>query len=82
MTEGTLASSRTTGWRMLRIHSGANSTMNTETKSEETNAIATAENVISGPALIELAHTTVAVPHGATLTTGRLGELRLNLKEV
>ena len=40
------------------------------------------EDMISGPALIELAHTTVAVPHGATLTTGPLGELRLNLKEV
>jgi N-methylhydantoinase A len=32
---------------------------------------------ITGPALIELAHTTVAVPPGATLTTGPLGELHL-----
>jgi len=32
---------------------------------------------ISGPALIELAHTTVAVPHGASLSAGPLGELRL-----
>jgi N-methylhydantoinase A len=32
---------------------------------------------ITGPALVELAHTTVAVPPGATLTTGPLGELRL-----
>jgi N-methylhydantoinase A len=39
-------------------------------------------DTITGPALVELAHTTVAVPHGATLTTGRLGELRLNLEEV
>ncbi len=37
---------------------------------------------VTGPALVELAHTTVAVPHGAMLTTGPLGELRLNLKEV
>ena len=37
---------------------------------------------VTGPALVELAHTTVAVPHGAMLTTGSLGELRLNLKEV
>jgi len=34
-------------------------------------------NMITGPALVELAHTTVAVPHGATLTAGPLGELRL-----
>jgi N-methylhydantoinase A len=32
---------------------------------------------ISGPALIELAHTTVAVPHSASLSVGPLGELRL-----
>jgi N-methylhydantoinase A len=34
-------------------------------------------DVITGPALVELAHTTVAVPHGATLTAGPLGELHL-----
>jgi N-methylhydantoinase A len=34
-------------------------------------------DVITGPALVELAHTTVAVPHGATLTPGPLGELHL-----
>jgi N-methylhydantoinase A len=34
-------------------------------------------HMITGPALVELAHTTVAVPPGATLTTGPLGELRL-----
>ena len=34
-------------------------------------------DMITGPALVELAHTTVAVPHGATLTVGSLGELRL-----
>jgi hypothetical protein len=33
--------------------------------------------MITGPALVELAHTTVAVPHGATLTAGPLGELHL-----
>jgi N-methylhydantoinase A len=33
--------------------------------------------VVTGPALVELAHTTVAVPPGATLTAGPLGELRL-----
>ncbi|MEA2243587.1 MAG: N-methylhydantoinase [Solirubrobacteraceae bacterium] len=33
--------------------------------------------LITGPALVELAHTTVAVPHGATLTAGPLGELHL-----
>jgi N-methylhydantoinase A len=33
--------------------------------------------MITGPALVELAHTTVAVPPGATLTAGSLGELRL-----
>jgi len=32
---------------------------------------------VTGPALIELAHTTVAVPHGASLSAGPLGELRL-----
>ena len=35
------------------------------------------QDTITGPALVELAHTTVAVPHGATLTTGPLGELHL-----
>jgi N-methylhydantoinase A len=39
------------------------------------------EDMTKGPALVELAHTTVAVPYGASLTTGPLGELRLNLKE-
>ena len=39
------------------------------------------QDLITGPALVELAHTTVAVPYGATLTTGPFGELRLNLKE-
>jgi N-methylhydantoinase A len=34
-------------------------------------------DMITGPALVELAHTTVAVPHGATLTAGPFGELRL-----
>ena len=32
---------------------------------------------ITGPALVELAHTTVAVPHGASLSAGPFGELRL-----
>jgi N-methylhydantoinase A len=32
---------------------------------------------ITGPALVELAHTTVAVPPGAALTAGPLGELHL-----
>jgi N-methylhydantoinase A len=32
---------------------------------------------VAGPALIELAHTTVAVPHGASLSVGSHGELRL-----
>ena len=32
---------------------------------------------VAGPALVELAHTTVAVPHGASLSVGSLGELRL-----
>jgi len=35
------------------------------------------QDMITGPALVELAHTTVAVPHGATLTAGPLGELHL-----
>ncbi|MEN3305008.1 MAG: Hydantoinase/oxoprolinase C-terminal domain, partial [Micromonosporaceae bacterium] len=35
------------------------------------------QDVITGPALVELAHTTVAVPPGATLTAGPLGELHL-----
>jgi N-methylhydantoinase A len=34
-------------------------------------------DTITGPALVELAHTTVAVPDGATLTPGPLGELYL-----
>jgi N-methylhydantoinase A len=33
---------------------------------------------VTGPALVELAHTTVAVPRGACLSVGPLGELRLN----
>jgi N-methylhydantoinase A len=32
---------------------------------------------VTGPALVELPHTTVAVPHGASLSAGPLGELRL-----
>jgi N-methylhydantoinase A len=32
---------------------------------------------VTGPALVELAHTSVAVPHGASLSVGPLGELRL-----
>jgi N-methylhydantoinase A len=32
---------------------------------------------VTGPALIELAHTTIAVPQGATLTAGPFGELHL-----
>jgi N-methylhydantoinase A len=35
------------------------------------------KDTITGPALVELAHTTVAVPPGATLTAGPLGELHL-----
>jgi N-methylhydantoinase A len=35
------------------------------------------EHILTGPALVELAHTTVAVPHGATLTAGPLGDLHL-----
>ncbi|WP_326836938.1 hydantoinase/oxoprolinase family protein [Amycolatopsis rhabdoformis] len=34
---------------------------------------------VSGPALVELAHTTIAVPPGATLSTGSHHELRLQL---
>ncbi len=47
MTEGTLARNRTTGWRMLLIHSGANSTMKTATKRAEKRAMMTAPPVIS-----------------------------------
>jgi N-methylhydantoinase A len=32
---------------------------------------------VHGAALVELAHTTVAVPHGASLSVGSLGELSL-----
>jgi N-methylhydantoinase A len=32
---------------------------------------------VTGPALVELAHTTVAVPDGASLSAGPLGDLRL-----
>jgi len=35
------------------------------------------DGTVTGPALVELAHTTVAVPHGASLSAGPLGELRL-----
>jgi N-methylhydantoinase A len=34
---------------------------------------------VPGPALVELPHTTIAVPPGATLSTGARGELRLQL---
>ncbi|QRP42951.1 hydantoinase/oxoprolinase family protein [Amycolatopsis sp. FDAARGOS 1241] len=34
---------------------------------------------VSGPALVELAHTTIAVPPGASLSTGSRNELRLQL---
>jgi N-methylhydantoinase A len=34
---------------------------------------------VTGPALVELPHTTVAVPHGASLSAGPLGELRLEV---
>ncbi|MFF4591450.1 hydantoinase/oxoprolinase family protein [Amycolatopsis sp. NPDC001319] len=34
---------------------------------------------VSGPALVELAHTTIAVPPGASLSTGTRNELRLQL---
>ena len=47
MTEGTLARKRTTGCRMLLIHSGANSTMKTEMKSAQKSASRTAPPVIS-----------------------------------
>ena len=46
MTEGTLARKRTTGCRMLLIHSGANSTMKTATKRAEKRAIRTEPPVI------------------------------------
>jgi N-methylhydantoinase A len=32
---------------------------------------------VTGPALVEMAHTTVAVPHGAVLSVGPLSGLRL-----
>jgi N-methylhydantoinase A/oxoprolinase/acetone carboxylase beta subunit len=35
-------------------------------------------SVLTGPALVELSHTTVAVPHGASLAVDR-GHLRLLL---
>ena len=47
MTEGTLARKRTTGCSTFLIGSGANSTMNTATKSEEKSAIRVAAPVIS-----------------------------------
>jgi N-methylhydantoinase A len=34
---------------------------------------------VRGPALVEFAHTTIAVPPGATLSTGAHRELRLHL---
>jgi N-methylhydantoinase A len=39
------------------------------------------DSPVTGPALVELPHTTVAVPHGASLSTGSHGELLLKLKE-
>ncbi|HEV7980806.1 hydantoinase/oxoprolinase family protein [Amycolatopsis sp.] len=36
---------------------------------------------LTGPALVELAHTTIAVPPGASLSTGTNGEIRLHLEE-
>ena len=36
-------------------------------------------SAVTGPALVELAHTTISVPPGASLSTGRKGELRLVL---
>jgi N-methylhydantoinase A len=36
-------------------------------------------STVPGPALIELAHTTIAVPPGASLSTGSRNELRLRL---
>lgn len=35
------------------------------------------DGTVTGPALVELAHTTVAVPHGASLSAGPHGELRM-----
>ena len=32
---------------------------------------------VTGPALVELAHTTIAVPHGASLSADPRGELYL-----
>ena len=46
MTDGTLASRRTTGCSTLRIHSGANSTMKTDTNSAVTSPRTIAEPVI------------------------------------
>ena len=46
MTDGTLASSRTTGSRIRFSGAGANSTMNTATNSEQTNEITTAPPVV------------------------------------
>ena len=46
MTDGTLASSRTTGSSTRLSDSGANSTMNTEMNSAHTNAISTAPKVV------------------------------------
>ena len=46
MTDGTLASSRTTGSSIRFSHAGANSTMNTATNSEHTNEITTAPAVV------------------------------------
>ena len=37
-------------------------------------------STVTGPALVELAHTTIAVPPGATLSAGPKGELRLVLE--
>jgi N-methylhydantoinase A len=34
---------------------------------------------VQGPALVELAHTTISVPPDATLSTGARGEIRLHL---
>jgi N-methylhydantoinase A len=39
----------------------------------------TPTGTVSGPALVELAHTTIAVPPGAALSTGPRHELRLQL---
>ena len=46
MTDGTLASIRTTGSSVRRSHPGANSTMNTETNSEQMNPIPTPPTVV------------------------------------